>query len=54
MSSKFRPMMSCCGKLMDYHWYSGQYSRNAQGKRKLLCKGYWMFKCYTCFKELNV
>uniref|UniRef100_A0AAU8KVZ8 Uncharacterized protein n=4 Tax=Viruses TaxID=10239 RepID=A0AAU8KVZ8_9CAUD len=42
--SKYRPMMACCGKPMDYHWNVGT--------RKV--KGYWQFKCYTCLKEIRV
>ena len=54
MGSKFRPLMSCCDRLMDYCWHSGQYIRTEQGKRKLLYTGYWMFKCYICSREITV
>jgi hypothetical protein len=56
MSKSLRPSKDCekCGEYFEAgYWFTGQYERLANGKRKLIHKGGWKGACPKC-KTLNI
>lgn len=56
MSKSLRPKKGChnCGHYFEAgHWFTGQYEKLPNGKKRLLYKGVWKGTCPKC-KELNV